>query len=156
MTHDQGNTHVTRRGDRELVVTRRFAGPPALLFRAWSEAALFRRWWVPASFTGARLVDCAMDARTGGGYRLVYGTDDGAEMAFHGRYLDVLPNQRLVWTNEEDSDGAITTVTFTADGDATLVTFSETYPSAEALEEAMQGSAAALPEQFDQLAELIA
>jgi uncharacterized protein YndB with AHSA1/START domain len=154
---DHGGTGVHRRGDHELVITRRFAAPPALVFRAWSEADLFRRWWVPASFTGARLVDCAMDARTGGGYRLVYGSDDGAEMAFHGQYLDVLPGQRLVWTNDEDPDGAITTVLFTEAGAGqTLVTYSETYRSAAALEAAMASNAIALPEQLQQLADLLA
>lgn len=77
-------------------------------------------------------------------------------MAFHGRYLEVVPNERIVWTNDEGEEGAITTVTFEDQGDRTLLTFHEVYPSEEALEEALQGSAAALPEQLEQLAELLA
>jgi uncharacterized protein YndB with AHSA1/START domain len=144
-------TSVERRGERELVVTRVFDAPPATVFRAWSEAAIFRRWWVPASVEGVTLTACEMDVRTGGGYRLEFrfGNDT---MTFHGKYLDVVPSERIVWTNEEDEAGAVTTVTFAVQGDRTLLTFHETYPSKEALEEALQGSAAGLPEQFDQLA----
>ena len=144
-------TQVERKGDRELVVTRMFNAPPATVYRAWSEAELFRRWWMPQSVTGVALVACAMDVRTGGTYRLEFGTDGGDAMAFHGKYLDVVPNARIVWTNDEDEAGAITTVTFEDRDGMTLLRFHELYPSREALEEALQGSAAGLPEQLDQL-----
>jgi uncharacterized protein YndB with AHSA1/START domain len=97
-----------------------------------------------------------MDVRTGGKYRLEFGTEGPETMAFYGKYLDVVPNERIVWTNEEESDGAVTTVTFEEQGGKTLLTFHELYPTAEALEEALQGSAAGLPEQMDQLGELLA
>lgn len=148
-------TTVERRGDRELVVTRLFDATPDIVFKAWSQAELFRRWWVPRSVPGINLVGCAMDVRTGGQYRLEFGTAGGETMAFHGKYIDVVPNERIVWTNEEDEEGAVTTVTFTAEGTKTMLTFREVYPSAEALEEAMQGSAAGLPEQLDQLEDLL-
>jgi uncharacterized protein YndB with AHSA1/START domain len=67
----------------------------------------------------------------------------------------VVPNERIVWTNDEDEEGAVTTVTFEDQGGKTLLTFHEVYPSKEALEEALQGSAAALPEQLEQLDELL-
>lgn len=76
-------------------------------------------------------------------------------MAFHGKYLEVVPNERIVWTNDEGEEGAITTVTFEDRGGRTLLTFHEIYPSSEALEEALQGGAAALPEQLEQLEELL-
>ena len=57
-----------RRSDRELVVTRTFAATPVALWRAWTEAELFRQWWVPKSFP-ITLLSCEIDARTGGGYR---------------------------------------------------------------------------------------
>lgn len=148
-------TAVARRGDRELVVTRTFDAPPAMVYRAWSEADLFRRWWVPKSVPGMALVGCEMDVRTGGAYRLEYAF--GAEtMAFHGRYLKVVPGEKIVWTNDEDEAGAITTVTFEDRGGRTLLTFHELYPSKQALEEALQGSATALPEQLDQLGDALA
>lgn len=148
-------TAVERRGDRELVITRLFDAPPPLVFRAWSEAELFRRWWVPKSVTGVSLVACEMDVRTGGKYRLEFSF--GADtMAFYGKYLDVVANERIVWTNDEGEEGAITTVTFEDRGGSTLVTFHERYPSEAALEEALQGSAAGLSEQLAQLGELLA
>lgn len=150
----RNRTSVERRGDRELVVTRTFDAPPGTVYKAWSEPELFRRWWVPESASGISLESCDMDVRTGGKYRLEFGAG-GDTMAFHGRYLEVVPNERIVWTNDEGEEGAITTVTFEEQGGKTLLTFHEAYPSAEALEEALQGSAAALPEQLEQLGELL-
>lgn len=148
-------TAVERKGDRELVVTRLFDAPPATVYKAWSQAELFRRWWMPRSVSGVSLVGCDMDVRTGGKYRLEFSTGGADTMAFYGKYLDVVPNERIVWTNDEGEEGAVTTVTFEDRGGQTLVTFHEAYPSSEALEEALQGSAAGLPEQFDQLDEVL-
>lgn len=147
-------TEVMRASDRELVVTRRFDAPPSVVFRAWSEAALFRRWWVLEGF-GITLLSCSMDVRTGGGYELVFAAGEGQTMAFHGTYLEVVPNARIVWTNEEEENGAVTTVTFAEEDGRTLLTFHERYPTPEALEEALQGSAAGLPNQLDQLDALL-
>lgn len=148
-------TAAERKGDRELIITRQFDAPPALVYRAWSEAALFRRWWMPKSVEGVTLSSCEMDVRTGGGYRLEFSAG-GDTMAFFGKYLEVVPNERIVWTNDEGEAGAITTVTFAARDGGTLLTFHELYPDAAALEEALQGSAAGLPEQLGQLGELLA
>jgi uncharacterized protein YndB with AHSA1/START domain len=148
-------TVVERKGDRELVVTRMFDAPPATVFKAWSQAELFRRWWVPESAPGITLVSCEMDVRTGGTYRLEFGAGGSETMAFHGRYLDVVPDERIVWTNDEGEEGAVTTVTFEDRDGRTLLTFHEAYPSPEALGEALHGSAVGLPEQLDQLGELL-
>ena len=77
-------------------------------------------------------------------------------MAFYGKYLEVVPDERIVWTNDEGEEGAVTTVTFADEGGKTLLTFHEVYPSKEALEEAMNGAAKGLPEQLDQLEEMLA
>lgn len=151
----QNRTKVERKGDLELVVTRTFNAPPRTVYRAWSQPELFRRWWMPQSATGVSLVACDMDVRTGGKYRLEFSTGGSDTMAFYGKYLEVVPNERIVWTNDEGEEGAVTTVTFVDQGGQTLLTFHEAYPSKEALEEAMQGSAAGLPEQLDQLHELL-
>ena len=151
----QNRTSVERRGDRELVVTRIFNAPPSTVYKAWSRPELFQRWWVPKSVSGVSLVSCDMDVRTGGKYRLEFGAGDSDTMAFYGKYLEVVPNARIVWTNDESEDGAITTVTFEDQGGRTLLTFHEVYPSKEALEEALQSSAVALPEQLEQLDELL-
>jgi uncharacterized protein YndB with AHSA1/START domain len=152
----RNRTAVERKGDRELVVSRMFDAPVGIVFRAWSEPALFRRWWVPKSVPGINLVSCEMDVRTGGKYRLEFGAGEGETMAFYGKYLDVVPNRRIVWTNDEGEEGPVTTVTFEDLGGRTLVHFHELYPTPEALEEALEGSAAPLPEQLEQLAEMLA
>jgi uncharacterized protein YndB with AHSA1/START domain len=152
---DQSRTSVERRGDRELVVTRMFDAPPSTVFKAWSQPELFQRWWVPKSATGISLVSCDMDVRTGGKYRLEFGAGGSDTMAFYGKYLEVVPDERIVWTNDEGEEGAITTVTFQDLGGKTLLNFHEVYPSKEALEEALQGSAAGLSEQLGQLDELL-
>lgn len=151
----QNRTLVERKGARELVVTRIFDAPPSLVYKAWSRSDLFQRWWVPKSVSGVSLVSCDMDVRTGGKYRLEFSVGGSDTMAFYGKYLEVVPNERIVWTNDEGEEGAVTTVTFQDQDGKTLLTFHEAYPSAEALEEALQGSAAGLPEQLAQLDELL-
>jgi uncharacterized protein YndB with AHSA1/START domain len=150
----QNRTTVNRKSDRELVVTRTFDARPELVFKAWSRPELFKRWWVPQSATGVSLLSCEMDVRTGGKYRLEFGAG-GDTMAFYGKYLDVVPGERIVWTNDEGEEGAVTTVTFEDQGGKTLLTFHELYPSKEAVDEALKGSAAGLPEQLDQLDEVL-
>lgn len=150
----QGHTAIDRKSDRELVVTRIFDAPRHLVFRAWSESDLFRKWWMPKD-APATLVGCDMDVRTGGKYRLEFAAGDQT-MAFFGKYLEVVPDEKIVWTNDEgNEEGAVTTVTFADQGGQTLLTFNEIYPTKEALDEAMQGSAAGLPTQLDQLDELL-
>lgn len=151
----QNRTAVERKSDRELAVTRLFDAPPSTVFKAWSQAELFRRWWMPRSLDGVSLLSCDMDVRTGGKYRLEFSAG-GNSMSFYGKYLDVVPNERIVWTNDEAEEGAVTTVTFEERDGKTLLTFHELYPSKQALEEAMTGSAAGLQEQLDQLEELLA
>lgn len=151
----QNRTSVERKGERELVATRIFNAPPRTVYEAWSQSELFERWWVPKSATGVSLVSCNMDVRTGGKYRLEFAAAGSETMAFYGKYLEVVPDERIVWTNDEGEEGAITTVTFEDMDGKTLLTFREVYPSAEALEEALQGSAAGLPEQLEQLSDLL-
>jgi uncharacterized protein YndB with AHSA1/START domain len=149
-------TAVERKSDRELVVTRTFNAPAHIVFEAWSKPELFQRWWVPKS-AGLSLLSCDMDARSGGAYRLVFRhPTSGEPMAFFGTYREVTPHKRLVWTNEESDQGAVTTVTFQENAGKTLVTLHELYPTQAALEEALAGSAEGLPEQFAQLDELLA
>jgi len=145
-------TTVQRKSDRELVVTRTFDAPARLVFEAWSRPELFKKWWVPKSM-GMTLRSCEMDVRTGGKYRLSFG--DG--MDFFGRYIEVTPPSRIVWTNEEGGEnGSVTTVTFEEKGGQTLLVMSELYPSKEALDAAGTGAADATHETFAQLDELLA
>jgi len=149
-------TAVERRSDRELVVTRTFDAQAHIVFETWSKPELFKRWWVPKS-AWMSLVSCDMDVRTGGGYRFVFRHPSFDQpMAFFGTYKEVTPHKRIVWTNEESDQGAVTTVTFEENAGKTLVTFHELYPTTATLEEALVGSAEGLPEQFAQLDELLA
>lgn len=157
-TPTKNPTTVERRSDRELVTRRTFDAPARIVFQAWTTPALFQRWWVPASF-GLTLLSYEADIRVGGTYRLVFSHPEAPEpMAFFGTYLEVTPNARLVWTNEEGGDpGQTTTVTFEERDGRTLLVVVDEYPSKEALDEAIANeSTGALPQQFDQLDEILA
>jgi uncharacterized protein YndB with AHSA1/START domain len=148
-------TTVERRSERELVVTRTFDAPARRVFEAWTRPELFRQWWAPKS-SPVPLLSCEMDVRIGGSYRLAFGQDAANAMAFFGKYLDVSPPSRLVWTNEESADAAVTTVTFEENDGRTLLVLQERHPSKEALDEACAGMEGMMPEQFGQLDELLA
>jgi uncharacterized protein YndB with AHSA1/START domain len=156
-------TSAERKSDRELVVTRSFNAPARVVFEAWTKAELFKRWWVPESF-GMTLISCEVDARVGGTYRLVISHPAAPKpMEFFGRYIEVTPPSRLVWTNEEGGEaGQITTVTFEERGGQTLLVMHDLYPSKEALDAAIasgstsgSGETAAAHEQFVQLDRLL-
>ncbi len=127
----KNRTTVERKSERELVVTRTFNGPARIVFEAW------------------------MDIRVGGEYRIEFGHEASKPMAFFGRYIEVTPHSRLVWTNDESDDGAVTTVTFEEKGGQTLLVLHELYPSKEALDGAIEGMEGGMPEQFEQLDELL-
>jgi uncharacterized protein YndB with AHSA1/START domain len=144
-------TTVQRKSDREVVVTRTFDAPARLVFEAWSRPDLFQKWWVPKSM-GMTLRSCEMDVRTGGTYRLSFGEG----MDFFGRYLEVTPPSRIVWTNEEGGEnGSVTTVILEEKDGQTLLVMTELHPSKEALDAAGTGAADALHETFAQLDELL-
>jgi len=147
-------TTVERKSERELVVTRTFNGPARLVFQAWTTPELLKRWWAPKS-TGMTLLSCEADVRVGGRYRLEFGFGGAQTMAFFGRYLEVIPNARLVWTNDESDDGSLTTVTFEERNGKTLLVMHELYPSKEALDEAITGMEGGMPESFGQLDDLL-
>ena len=155
--NESPRTTVQKTSEREVVVTRTFDAPARLVFEAWSNPELFRKWWVPRSM-GMTLRSCEMDVRTGGKYRLVFGADPANPMAFFGSYLEVVPDKRIVWTNEESGDAgaSITTVTLEERDGRTLLVMSELYPTKEALDAAGTGAQEATNETFAQLDELLA
>src|SRR5690242_18840935 len=147
-------TTVERKSERELVVTRTFNGPAHIVFEAWTKPELLKQWWAPKSF-GISFLSCEADVRTGGTYRFVFRHAAAEQpMAFFGRYLEVTPPSRIVWTNEESADGPITTVTFEENGDETLLVLHELYPSRRALDDAIASGStgtSAAAEQFEEL-----
>jgi uncharacterized protein YndB with AHSA1/START domain len=153
----KNRTTVERKSERELVVTRTFNGPARIVFEAWTKPELLKRWWAPKSF-GVSFISCEADVRAGGTYRVVFGHPASEQpMEFFGRYIEVTPHSRLVWTNDEAAEGgAVTTVTFEERGAETLVVMHDLYPSKEALDGAIaSGSTGGFSETFAQLDELL-
>jgi uncharacterized protein YndB with AHSA1/START domain len=147
-------TTTERKSERELVVTRTFNAPARIVFEAWTRPDLLKRWWVPKS-TGMSLLSCEADVRVGGSYRFEISHGASKPMAFFGRYIEVIPHSRLVWTNDESSDGAVTTVTFEEKSGRTLLVMHELYPSKEALDAVMAGMEGGMSESFEQLDEFL-
>ena len=149
-------TTMERTSERELVVTRTIDGPAHIVFDAWTKPELMKRWWVPKSVP-IPLVSIEMDVRVGGTYRFVFQVDPTTTMAFFGRYLEVSPPSRLVWTNEEgEGDAVVTTVTFDEDHGRTRLVVHDLYPSKDALDEAIASeSTPGWAEMLDQLDELL-
>jgi uncharacterized protein YndB with AHSA1/START domain len=154
-TSAKNRTTIERKSERELVVTRTFNAPARIVFEAWTRPDLFMRWWAPKSM-GMFLRSCEMDVRAGGRYRLAFGHDASNPDEFFGRYIEVTPHSRLVWTNDEGGEGGpVTTITFEEKSGKTRLVVHELYPSKEALDAAGTGAADAMPEQFEQLDELL-
>ena len=150
----KNRTTVERKSDREVVVTRTINGSARIVFKAFTDAELFKRWWVPKSM-GMTLLSCEIDARVGGKYRLVFDFDP-EPVAFFGTYGEVQPYSRLAWTNEEGGEGGpVTAVTFEERDGKTLVVMRESHLSQESLDAAGTGAAEAMIETFDQLDELL-
>jgi len=145
-------TTTDRRSDREVVVTRTFDAPARIVFQAWTTPELLMKWWTPKSF-GITFISCEADVRTGGTYRFVMGHPDFDQpMTFHGRYLEVEPPKKIVWTNEEGEPGSVTTVTFEEKDGKTHLLLSDVHPSKAALDEELaSGAISGYPEQFNQL-----
>ena len=154
----KNRTTVERKSARELVVTRTFDAPAHIVFEAWTKPELLQRWWAPKSF-GISFISCEADVRTGGTYRFVFRHAASEQpMAFFGRYIEVTPHSRIVWTNEESADGAVSTVTFEEKGDKTLLVLHELYPSKQALDEAIASGSTGTGgagEQFEELDALL-
>lgn len=155
---ENSRTSMERTSDRETVVTRTVNAPARIVFDAWTKAELFRKWWAPKSY-GLTILSCDMDVRTGGGYRLVMKHPQADQpMAFFGRYLEVTPHSRVVWTNDEGGEGGpVTTLTLEEKGGVTQVVLHELYSSKEALDaEIASGAKDGFTETFEQLDEILA
>lgn len=154
----KNHTTVERKSECEIVVTRTFNAPAHIVFEAWTKPELLKRWWTPESF-GMTFVSCEADVRTGGTYRFVFSHPAFEKpMPFFGRYIEVTPHSRIVWTNEESADGPVSTVTFEENDGTTQLVLTELYPSKQALDDAIaHGSTgtSGAGEQFDLLDELL-
>src|SRR5215475_8417032 len=86
---------VTLPTDEQILITREFDAPKELVFKAWTTPELVRRWW---HANRGEMTVCEIDLRPGGAWRYVMVADDGMEVGFHGEYLEIVPNERIVST----------------------------------------------------------
>jgi uncharacterized protein YndB with AHSA1/START domain len=158
-------TTMELRGDREIVIARTFNGPARIVFDAWTKPELVKRWWAPKSHH-VSVVGCDAAVRVGGGYRYVLRLDTGNEFAFSGRYTEVTPHSRLVYTqvfeptasgaNEGDEE-VIITVTFDEHHGKTHLVSRSLCPSKEVRDAIIaSGMEHGMRETMDQLDALVA
>jgi uncharacterized protein YndB with AHSA1/START domain len=126
-----GTAVVTLPTDTQILVTREFAAPKHLVYKAWTTPELIKRWW-SAKRGEATVAD--VDLRVGGKWRWVMVTDNGLEVAFHGEYRELIENELIVHTEvfegapDGGGDGVLVTVTFTEeDGRTTVTSLTEAY-----------------------------
>ena len=111
--------------DTQIVITREFDAPKHLVFKAWTTPELIKRWWHAKR---GEVTVAEVDLRVGGKWRWAMVTPDGMEVAFHGEYREVVPNERLVYTEvyegvpDGDDDPAVTTATLVEKDGRTTVT----------------------------------
>jgi uncharacterized protein YndB with AHSA1/START domain len=126
-----GKAVVTLPADTQILIVREFDAPRHLLYRAYTEPDLIRRWW---SGERGEVTSVDVDLRVGGKWRYVMTANAGFEVAFHGTFREIVPNDRLVTTEvfegvpveNEDEDAALNFVTFEeVDGCTTLTTLVE-------------------------------
>jgi uncharacterized protein YndB with AHSA1/START domain len=151
-------TTVEKRSEREVLVTRAFNAPARLVFDAWTNPDLVRRWWAPKSH-GCEIVECTAEVKVGGKYRYVNRVN-GQDFAFSGEYLELVPHSKIVFTqvyeNEAAAGACVSTVTLVERDGKTFLTSLDVYPSKEACEGAIaSGMESGLREILEQLEELL-
>jgi uncharacterized protein YndB with AHSA1/START domain len=155
----KNETIVERTSDRELVVRRTFNAPAHIVFEAWTRPELLKRWWAPKSF-GVSLFECESDLRVGGTYRYAFGRDPKNPEVFSGRYAEVNPPSRLVFTQlyerMSEAGEVVVTAAFEESQGRTHLTLHQLFPSKEALEGALaSGMERGMRVTLDQLDELV-
>jgi uncharacterized protein YndB with AHSA1/START domain len=121
----KGSAVVTLPSETQILITREFNAPASVLYRVFTEPALIRRWWAGRQGT---VTTVEVDLRVGGRWRYVMEANGGVEVAFHGEFLEVVPNERLVTTEifegapETDAPPPLCTYTFTERGGMTTLT----------------------------------
>src|SRR5687768_11757657 len=116
-----GTAKVTLPTEEQILITREFDAPRHLVYKAYTTPDLVKRWW---NAKRGEVTVADIDLRVGGTWRWVMVTEDGFEVAFHGEYRELVPNERIVSTEiyeEVGGDGIVNTLTLTeTDGRTTL------------------------------------
>lgn len=121
--------------ETSMVLTRLFNAPPKVVFDAWTRPELLARWWGPKDFT---LPECEVDFRVGGAYRMVMRGPDGIDYPFHGRYLEIVADERIVFNAIIEGPPRVevmTNVTFVEENGKTRLTVVQSTPSERAIAE---------------------
>ena len=117
---------------KPILITREFDAPKHLVYEAWTTPELVKRWW---SGSLGETTIAEIDLRVGGAWRYVMVTDDGFEVAFHGEYREIVPNERIVSTEVYEGmpqGEALNTVTFAETDGCTTLTVLVEHASKEA------------------------
>lgn len=134
MTSVQGKLTVDAAGDREIVMTRQFAAPRAMVFEAWTKPELLKRWLSGPS--GWTMTVCKIDLKVGGEYRYEWTHENGQKMGMGGEYREIVPREKLVATERFDEawypGAAVTTTTLTERNGVTTLETRVFYDSKEA------------------------
>lgn len=156
----KGTAKVTLPADEQVLITREFEAPRHLVFRAWTTPDLVKRWW---SGHHGTMASVEIDLRVGGRWRYVMETNEGPEIAFHGEFREVVPDERLVNTEvyemsgdpESDPAAVVTTEFADAGHGRTALTMLTVMPDKESRDAMVaSGMEVGVQEQMDVLEEL--
>jgi uncharacterized protein YndB with AHSA1/START domain len=140
LTKETGRLKLAANGDREIVMTREFDAPRRMVFDAWTRPELLKRWL--AGPVGWTMTVCEIDLKVGGAYRYEWTHENGNQMGMGGVYREVVPDERLVATEQFDQSwypgGAVTTTTLVEKNAITTVETTITYDSKEARDGVLQ------------------
>lgn len=154
-----GTAKVTLPTDEQILITREFDAPKELVYEAWTTPELVRRWW---SGERGEMTVCEIDLRVGGKWRYAMIANQGFEVAFHGEYREIVPNERLVSTEayegipDADEHASLNTLTLTeVDGRTTLEVLVE-HPTKQGrdmhIESGMEGGMQEAMDRLEQVA----
>ena len=157
LTHS-GGAVVTLPTETQIKITREFAAPRHLVYRVWTTPELIRRWWAGRR---GKMTIADVDLRVGGMWRYVMEAEGGFEIAFHGEYREIVPNERIVATEVyevmPEGDPVVTTVTFTEAQGRTTLTMLVDCPNQEVRDVIVSsGMETGMQEQMEIIAQLLA
>jgi uncharacterized protein YndB with AHSA1/START domain len=158
-TTNKESARVTLPTDTQILITREFEAAKHMVFRVWSTPDLVQKWWA-GEHGITTTVD--MDFRVGGTWRHVLVTNTGDEVAFHGEYREIVPDQRVVWTEYMEGPGpegepVVNTLTLTEHEGRTLLELLTECPDQEVRDAIINyGMETGMQEQMDIIAQLAA
>jgi uncharacterized protein YndB with AHSA1/START domain len=149
---------VTLPADDQILVTREFDAPRHLVYEAWTTPELVKRWW---HANRGEVTVAAIDLRVGGSWRYVSVMPDGFEVAFHGEYREIVPNERIVSTEayegvpDPDANATVNTLTLTEENGRTTLTILTQAPSKDVRDAIIEsGMEAGMQDAMDLLEEV--